>query len=240
MKKLITVLAALAVCIATSQAQSRSEQALFGQLITNKVAVSLSALDRVLKAPEEFSAGVLYAACSVAFYEKRLEDAGFLLYVAQLRSRFDMALFPPTGTGGNCPMLALAAYHQELGSFVNPALMREPKAYAKVVARLKSWKPKVTSTYEPGWEYSKKGSETKAEQAVADNRKEFIDHMSGLSTLLLDDAYFRAFKVAQDYNLKLEADPKRPSKEASDAAIHTMERIEKEKGIEGVTSVMKK
>jgi hypothetical protein len=239
MKKLITFLAALVICISTAAAQSRSEQALYGQLITNRVAVSLSVLDRVLKTPEEFSAGVLYAASGVAFREKRLEDAGFLLYVAQLRTRFDNALFPPTGTGGNSPMLALTAYHQELGPVVNPALMREPKVYAKAVARVKSWKPKVTSTYEPGWDYSKKGSETEAEQAVAANRKEFIEHMSGLSTLLLDDTYFSAFKVAQDYNLKPDKEPKRPSKKAYDAAIQTLERIEKEKGIEAVTAVMK-
>jgi hypothetical protein len=240
MKKITTVLAAFAVCIQTSHAQSRSEQALFGQLVTNEVAVSISALDRVLKRPEELSAGILYGACGVAFREKRLEDAGFLLYVARLRSRFDKELFPPTGTGGNDPMLALAAAQQELGSVVNPALMREPKAYANALTRVKSWKPKVTSTYEPGWEYSKKSSELQAEQAVAASRKDFIDHMSGLSTLLLDEGYFSAFKVVQDYNLKPSGDAKRPSKEAYDAAIKTMERIEKEKGIEGVTAAIKK
>lgn len=236
----MTFLTGLAVCIQMSRAQSGSEQALFGQLITNEVAVSISALDRVVKTPEEFSAGMLYGACGVAFGEKRLEDAGFFLYVARFRSRFDSALFPPVGTGGNNPMLALAATHQELGSVVNPALMREPKSYANVLTRVKSWKPKVTSTYEPGWEYAKKGSEAQAEQAVAVNQKEFIEHMSGLSTLLLDDAYFSAFKIVQDFNLKPISDPKRSSKEAYDAAIKTMERIEKDKGIEGIAAVIKK
>lgn len=241
MKKAITLLAALAVTISTLDAQSRSEEALYSQLITNDVAsVSIAALDRVLKTPEDFSAGILYVACGVAFREKRLEDAGFLLYIARFRSRFDIALFPPTGTGGNSPMLALTAAQQELGDVVNPAITREPKVFAKVLARVKSWSPKVAATYEPGWEYSKKGSEKQAEKAVADNRKEVINHMSGFSTLLSDGEYFSAFRVAQDYNFKIDGDTNRPPKEAYDAAIQTMKRIEKDKGIEGIGSVIQK
>jgi hypothetical protein len=237
----ITVIAALAISTATAKAQSRSEEALFWQLTTNEVpSVSTSALNRVLKTPENFTAVILYAAGGLAFREKRLEDAGFLFYVAQLRRRYDNALFPPRGTGGNSPMLALGAMNQELGAVINPAMMAEPKVYAKALDRVKSWKPNVLPNYDPGWEYSKKGSQKQVEEAFAETRKDFMEHMNGLCTLLLDDAYFRAFKTAQDYNLKMNNDTNRPSKEMNDAAIHTMQRIEKEKGIEGITSVMSK
>jgi hypothetical protein len=246
MKKLVAVLVALAlvalaVGIFTLESQSRSEGPLYRQLITKGApSVSISALDRVLATPEKFSALILYNACGVAFHEKRLEDAGFLLYVAQLRTRFDKAMFPPTGTGGNNPMLALAAINQQLSEVVNPAIMREPKVFAKILARVKSWNPKVAAAYEPGWEYSKKESEKHAEDAVAENRKEFMYHMNGMSTLLSDGAYSSAFILVQDYNLRLNGDTNRPSKEAYDAAIQTIKRIEKEKGINAITSVIQK
>jgi hypothetical protein len=235
------LLVALVINRSTSLAQSRTEEALYGQLTANGTAsISVMALDRVLKTPEDFSAGILYAACGVAFREKRLEDAGFLLYIARFRARFDYALFPPTGTGGNSPMIAISALHQQLGTGINPAITAEPKVYAKVLARLKSWKPKVAASYEPGWEYSKKGSEKQAEEAVAANRKEVIDYMSGFSTLLQDAAYFTAFKTIQDYNFKLDDDNTRPSKDMYDAALLAIERIEKERGIESGLSVIKR
>ena len=98
----------------------------------------------------------------------------------------------------------------------------------------------VTPAYEPGWEHVKKGSEKLAEQAVAENRKKVIERMTGFSTLLQDVGYSSAIRVVQDYNLKMNSDTNRPSVKAYDAAIQTMERIEKEKGIDAVSSVMKK
>jgi hypothetical protein len=243
MKRRIAIaLAAFAVAAWSTEAQSPSEGTLYGQLTTNEApsSVSISALDRVLKTSDEFSAAILYTASSVAFREKRLDDAGFLLYIARFRARFDKALFPPTGTGGNSPLLALAALQQEVGAVVNPAIMAEPKTYAKVADRVRSWTPKVPSGYHPGWDYSAKGSEKQAEEATAANRKETIEHMTGLSQLLLDRSYFAAFKTVQDHNLKRAGETKGPSDEAYDVAVSTIQRIEKEKGITGVGTALKR
>jgi hypothetical protein len=222
----------------TIHAQSRTEEELYQQLMTNgPVSISVSALETVIKSPNEYSAGILYAGCFVAEREKRLEDAGFLLYIARFRGRFDQSMFPPIGTGGNNPMVALAAYHNQLGTVINPEITAQPDVYAKIVERLKLWKPKVSADYNPGWGYAAKKSEKEAEEAVASNRKETLDFMTGLSTLLLDKEYFKAFKTLQDYNLK--SDATRPSKEARDEAIQILERIEKEKGINGVAKLSK-
>ena len=136
-------------------------------------------------------------------------------------------------------MIAMAAANQQLGEVVNSAIWRDRKVYAKVLERVRLWKPRLVLGYAPVWKYSGKGSMKQADQVFADQRKTMIDRMSGFCTLLQDDAYFSASGIVQDYNLKIR-DPKRPSKEAYDAAIRTLERIEKEKGIECVTAVIKK
>jgi len=242
MRKLLSLtLIVLAVSSFTALAQSRSEESLYLQLTTNGVnSAAISALARVLKEPEDFSAGILYMACDVAFRKKRLEDAGFLLYVARFRTRFDNALFPPTGTGGNSPMLALGAIHQELGAAINPAMTGDPEVYAKVLERIKSWKPKVTPTYEPGWEYSNRKSTKQAEDETASNRKQVIDHMTGFSMLLQDTNYFAACRIVQSYNFSFDSATNRPSKTSYEAAIQKMEQIEKQKGIDGIASVINK
>jgi len=242
MKKLtvIAVFGALITCSSVSTAQSRSvEEGLYHQLTNENASVSGPALDHVLKQSQECSADVLYIACNVALRQKRLEDAGFFFYIAPFRAKFDKALFPPKQSGSDDPMLAYAETKAELGPALNPQIIRQPKVYARALARVKSWQPKVTEGYTPWWEYSQKTTAKEAAEAIAKDRADFMEHMGGLSKLLQDEAYFSALKTAQDYNLKLSNDKSRPSEKSYQAAIQTMERIEKEKGIEGIAAITK-
>ncbi|PWU08453.1 MAG: hypothetical protein C5B50_29675 [Verrucomicrobia bacterium] len=241
MRKVFIALVVLSsVSVLPAMAQSRSEQALYEMLTTNEShSVSLAAVGKVVTNSDGLSAAILYTAAGVAFREKRLEDAGFLFYAAQLRARFDRALFLPIGTGGDNPMLALGALQQQLGQVINPAVMRQPKAYASIVERLRSWKPKATRDYEPGWEYAKRRTEKEAEQDVAGDRQKFVGHMVGLSALLLDTNYFKAFQTVQAYNLSSSRSNNRPSKDAYESAVLTIKRVEKDKGIEAVGAVLK-
>lgn len=235
MKK-IAVLVMMLVCVAAN-AQSPAEQALYTQL-ASKSDNSAAALKEVLSKPESVSAVLLYTASGVALRERQLEDAGFLFYVARFRAQFDKALFPPTGTGGNSPMVLFGALQQQLGSAINPALMGEPQVFAKVLARVKSWQPKVPEGYAPGWEFSQKENEEKAAASIQEGRAKFLDGMGGICALLQDDEYFAAFKVAQAYNSKPPAE--KPTKEAFDTAMKTMSRVEKEKGIQGLATMTKR
>jgi hypothetical protein len=228
-----TLFLALGLIASGALAQSRSEDLVYEQLTTTGPE-AVSGLESVLKTPEVFSAVILYSAAGVAFREKRVEDAGFLFYVARIRSQFDKEMFPPVGTGGNSPLLLLGALQQQLGSVINPALMANPTAFEKALAKTKAWTPKVPATYDPGWEFTKKGNPKDAEAAIQDGRRKFIDGMTGLSRLLQDPKYFAAFRIAQDHNLKTGDD--RPSKQAFEAAMQTMKQIEQEKGIQGIAS----
>ncbi len=234
MRKLLTLLTMLAFA---SCSQAPSGDALDRRLVT-KGAGSVSALKEVLANSESVSAELLYMASSVALREKHLEDSGYLFYIARFRAQFDKEMFPPTETGGNSPMVAFGALQQQLGGVLNPTLMAEPKVFSNVLTRVKSWTPRVASTYNPGWLFSKKGSQEQAEASLQDGKKKFLDGMGGICTLLQNDAYFAAFRVGQNYNMKRGSE--RPSQETYDAAMKTMERIENEKGIQGIASKRKK
>lgn len=212
--------------------QSPAEEDLYEKLV--KGAEQVKALETVLKAPDEYSALILYVGAGVAFKEKRLEDSGFLFYAGQLRARFDQKCFPPKGTGGDSPFLAYAAFSQGLGSTINPAVMAEPKTFAKSMERLKKWSPKAPKEYDPGYEFTERLSEKDAHEAAKPNRTEFLSRMGDLSTLLNDAEYFAAFRVVQVYNLV--GDDKRPTKQEKEQATETMKRIEKEKNLKGFLS----
>src|SRR5438045_5150266 len=114
-----------------------------GNLYEKLAKGDVNALETVLKTPEQCSTDVLYAGAGVAFKQKRLEDSAFLLYAGQLRARFDQKCFPPKETGGDSPFVAYAALSQGLGSTINPAVMAEPKTFAKVLERIEKWNPKA-------------------------------------------------------------------------------------------------
>jgi hypothetical protein len=191
-------------------------------------------LETVLKTPEEYSALVLYVGAGVALKEKKLEDSAFFFYTGQLRARFDQKCFPSKESGGDSPFLFYAALSQGLGIAINPAVMAEPKIFAKAIERVEKWNPKAPEAYTPGYEFKERLSEKDAHEAAKPNRTEFLRRMGDLSKLLNDAEYFAAFRVGQAYNLAI--DDKRPTKEENEMATETMKRIEKERGLKGFFS----
>jgi len=193
------------------------------------------ALETVLKAPDQFSALILYFGAGVALKEKRLEDSAFLLYAARLRTQFDNECFPPKGTGGDSPFVAYAALSQQFGSAITPTVMAEPKVFAKAIERVKNWNPKAPKEYDPGYEFTERKSEKDAHEAAKPSRTEYLSHLGDLSSLLNDAEYFAAFRVVQAYNLAID-DKRRPTKKENEKATETMKRIEKDKGLKGFFS----
>jgi len=214
-------------------AQSPAEKDLYEKLAEGPGQVK--ALETVLKAPDQFSALILYLGANVAFKENRLEDSAFLFYAGQLRARFDKECFPPKGTGGDNPFLAYAALSQQVGSAINPAVMAEPKVFAEAIERVKKWNPKAPKGYEPGYEFTERKSEKDGDEAAKPGRIEFLNRLGDLSSLLSDAEYFAAFRVVQAYRLASD-DKQRPTKEENEKATEIMKRIEKDRGLNGFFS----
>lgn len=207
------------------------------ELLSGTPAVADSALDHVLAQAETTSAFTLYASAGAALKAGKVSDAGFLFYAARIRGEFDKALFPPRGSGGDSPLVALGALQFQVGSALNPVLVADPRAYAKMVEKVKSWTPRAPDDYQPGWDYQQRTTEKAAEEAIRGLRAKFIEQMSGMSTLLNDERYFAASRAVQKFNQGAAAE--RPTRETYDAALKTMREIETAKGIPGPASRIK-
>ncbi len=222
--------------------------------------VVADAVATVLKKPDAFSTVILYHAASRAFGEhyrlsqehrrgrrflvlsaiadKHLEDSAFLFYAAQLRARFDAKCFPPAGEGGNSPLVLFAALSQTIGSVINPAITDRPKLLEKALERVTKWSPKAPADYHPGYEFTERQTELAAQEAVKEDREDFLSHMTGFCTLLNIPEYLVAKRILRAYNQG--TDGKRPSDETADQATGTIIRLEKEKGINVLTDSLQK
>lgn len=195
----------------------------------------LAQAEAVLAHADRAPAADLFTASAAMLGHKRLGDAAFLFYIAQMRRRLDIAHFPPKESGADSPDIALMALSQQIGQAVNPAIMRQPKELSAVLERVRAWTPVTPKTYDPGWKALRRESDTAAQSAFEANRKDFLDHFGGLATLLNRPDYFAAFKTLQDYNFSNYEEMKKPERiREREAAEKKMAAIEKELGIEGL------
>jgi hypothetical protein len=229
MKRILLTLSLVISLCASALGQPIAENYLLQKLTTKRD--SAKALESVLKTPDEYSPLVLYAGSDVALKQNRLEDSAFLFYTARLRSFFDQTCFPPAGKGAQDPFILYGALAETIGGTVKPAILSEPKAFAKVVLRLKTWIPKAPKDYLPGYKFLKRKTEEEAYETLKPLQVTYVNKLSDISTLLNDPEYFTAFWVFQNYDLAPEGTD--PTKAAFDKAYETMLRIEKEKGIKG-------
>lgn len=203
-----------------------SEQAMCDTILKSDA----DGLKAVLQQPDDRSALVLFVASAIAFNSERLEDSAFLFYAGQLRLRFDEQCFPPKPIDGNNPIHLMRGYAVELGAKINPAVMNEPQLFSKALARVAGWRPRTPSGYQPGYEFDQRLPEEQARAAAEPNRVEFLNRMGDMATLLNDKEYFSATQVVK--HLCVAGEDRLPTKEEYEAAIQTVLRIEKEKGIE--------
>ncbi len=205
-------------------------------MLVARDADSVAALDKILKNAGNSTCFDLLAACSVASREKRLEDAGFLMYVAGFRAGFDRSLFPPDRPGGE-PVVFFGVLSDDIDAMLTPAIMDHPDIFAKIIARVKSWQPLPPDDYNPGWRYSKIGDANKALARLAGEKDQFLKKMEGFSTLMRDRRYCGAYEVCRSYQKSgglTQGGVVRPKALYGDM-LRTMQSIEKQKGIEGLS-----
>lgn len=193
---------------------------------------ALPLLAYIVKSSTEAPLVLLFSSAAQAMKYNQIEDAAFLFYVAQLRMRYDFALYKPTGSGGDSPLVMFNALFVGIGSAINPAIMREPKMFDAVVKRVESWAPVVPPGYDPGWPYTP-GKPEEAQEAFTTHLASFRQQMGGFSTLLNDPEYFAAFMVVQDAMSSME-EPDEQHLKAKKAAEATMLEIERTRGIQGL------
>ncbi len=233
MRALVLAAALAAPAVASAQADRGADVA--EKLSSGTPAEQAQALDAVLARTEGVASFDLFQASAVAYQLGRLEDAGFLLYAAQLRARVDLDRFPPREQGGDSPEVVIGGLSMPIGETVNPALMRDPRAFEGALGRFRTWDPVAPGDYDPGWDHgpAKPAQEAKA---TADRlKREMLQPAEGMARLLATPEYFEAFKTLQDFNRDTSPDAKKPERvAAAKAAERKMAEIEKRMGIAGL------
>lgn len=155
-----------------------------------------------LAAAESADSEALFMAAAKLARQKRLEDAAYMFYIAQIRAGTDLESYEPVGTGGNSPGVAIAAIQFELGQVINPAIMRDRDAFGRVVDRIESFACRFSPTYSPGWEYRSKVDETSFNAVTTEIKTSRQQQMRDFRRLLADDEYYRLFRLTQSYHCR--------------------------------------
>jgi TonB family protein len=168
-----------------------------------------AALARVIDAMAADSSLVgpmqLFLASNTALRLGRVEDAAFFFYAAQIRTAFDVERFdvPPRADGNNAATY-LGFLRHTIGEQVNPAIMRDPAAFAAVVGRLERWEPVPSpQAYYP--EFPNAAPKLPRAQWVASGaaiKERFLTEFGRRTrTLLADREFFAAFIAVQTISL---------------------------------------
>ncbi len=143
----------------------------------------------------------LFLASNTALRRGRVEDAGYFFYAAQVRVAFDFDRFDVSRRpDGNNAATYLGFLRQTIGSQVNPAVMKDRKVFAAVVARLERWDPvPAADAYYPEFEKARlKLPRARWAETAASLKTQFLNVFARRTlTLLNDDAYYQALLDVQ-------------------------------------------
>jgi hypothetical protein len=149
---------------------------------------------------------LLFMASNTALRQGQIEQAGFLLYAAQVRRAFDFDRYNVSARpDGNNAATYLGFLNQTTGMIVNPAIMREPARFGAVIARLESWEVVPSpDAYYPEFEDEAKGFKLPREQWAAKGREIKEDFLTKFgrrtAKLLADPDYAEGMRLMQDVN----------------------------------------
>ncbi len=192
----------------------------------------------VLENSAQADAATMFIASLNANSLGQLEDAGFLFYAAQMRAVFDMKRFK----GGNTPGgvgAAFGALRNQIGEVINPAIVRNPKVYAKIVERLENWDMTTPKDYKPGWDTQGQVPGVEKAAVVREIKEGPLKGMRPMAKLLQDPEYFAAFHTYQDFNLATYKEQQEPDRIAQkNAAEETILRIEKQKRFSVLSEIL--
>ena len=230
---LIALLALAAVAVAADKPAFDMDRAMVQ--LQGAPAEQKKAVDHVLAHATSAPSMVMYLAAARSLDLGRLEDAGFLYYAAQVRARFDLKRFPPVDKGGDSPGVALAALSHEVGSTVNPAVMRAPAVFKAVIDKVHAWDVSPPPGYDPGWKFAAAPTPAEARALAASVKEDYLRPADGLVTLLNTPEYFEAWKTVQDANLAPFDGKPHPERDAArEKGQKRLLEIEQRMGIEGL------
>jgi len=141
---------------------------------------------------------------TTALYTKEFDDGAFLLSVAEMRFKIDLAAMPPATKNGELVRRIRSGIRTvELLAF--ESMMRRPGRYHAVLRRLHAWNPVFEEGYSPGWETSSKNMLQPAARARAASgiKAAYLKPWDDYARLLKNPEYVHAYRLMQDNLLPL-------------------------------------
>jgi hypothetical protein len=208
------------------------------EVVRESLYPTFAAGDKAVKAviahPENANSLELATAAAGVLRAGDLEEAGFLIFAAQLRELQDLESYPPADKNQTVSTTALLGMVIGCvrGDVVTRELQFQPKVLVNVVKRLDALQLKEPADYKPGWDYTKHAVKP---GLFAENKANMLAELKPVSELLLMPDYFAALKCYSDFSeLSPEAQKQPANAKSRDQAVTTMKRIEKEKNLHGV------
>jgi hypothetical protein len=150
---------------------------------------------------------LLFMASNTAIRQGQVEQAGFLLYAAQIRRAFDFDRYniSPRPDGNNIATY-LGFLSQLTGMTVNPAIIREPAKFAAAMARLEVWEvAPAKDAFYAEFEDEAKGFKLPREQWAAKGQEIKEDFLTKfgrpMAKLLADPDFAEGMRLVQDINM---------------------------------------
>ncbi len=185
-------------------------------------------LEYMLAHTDEAPSTYMFIAALKLHQLKKIEDAAFLFFAAQLRSRYDLKRFVPITSQREAVYSGIGAVRFQVGGVIKPAIMRQPLLLEKVVKRIQMWEIDTVSSYYPGWRFEHVEPLVKQQKSAQKIKKGFLRYYKKLVTLLKDPDYFKAFVTVQKYNQLAETERTDPilkaEKEAAEDKMRLMEK----------------
>lgn len=192
-------------------------------------------LTKLLAHTSEAEPTAMLLAANSALRLKQLEDAGFLYNAAQVRRAHDLMRFPPLAT--EAPWLKrMDALHVDIGRQVNTALLDNPRTYARLARRMASWDCTTGKDYLPAWRAQRREPGEDCRVLTRERARALQD----AATLMAIPSYAESARLVRYYlngSASVRALP--GLRQQYQAALNEMQRIERSKGLSGLSTRMR-
>ena len=201
--------------------------ALWDTLATEDPDQIAASVDEILERSETTPAAELFLAAAAALDYVGTPEAVFLYHAGLLRTRIDLAIFPPAA--GQNPEPGLARLSYQVGMTVDPIVTNDPAGFADLATRLANWQPSFPPDYSPGWVYQAE-VQGRTRDALARRRTNaYVAGIQSLASLFEDPDYRAAVATVRARNFGERA----VDRWEYEAAIDVMQRIESAAGARG-------
>ena len=133
----------------------------------------------------------LFKSAETCSREERVDDAVFLLFAGQVRAMTDMSILearsePDEDAAGEL----YGALYFRYGGSGSDDMYRDADRIAGILKRLRSWRPSLPASYDPGWNYERPVDRDRYQSMADYGVRHRLAQLETYRNLIQDDRYF--------------------------------------------------